>query len=230
MLIRISRPLEQKSPLYPGTPPPAIARFRSIEEGHSSSSSIISFHTHSGTHIDAPRHFCPGAAAVSDLLRAESIFTGVAILHLPMAGDTCIAAGDLEPLLPQIHGAHAILIRTGECMRRDRDPQGYATVHPWIHPAVPDLLRKHAPSLQLFGVDTISISSPGHREEGGACHRAFLCGSPPILLMEDIDLSDARLSGGGWSLHIYPWLLEFLDGIPVTAIAERPEGEVSPVR
>jgi arylformamidase len=229
MLIRISRPLEQGSPLYPGTPPPVIARFRSIEEGDSSSSSIISFHTHSGTHIDAPRHFCPGAAAVSDLLGAESIFTGVTILHIPRAGDACIAAGDLEPFLPQIHGAHAILIRTGDCMRRDRDPQGYATVHPWIHPAVPDLLRRNIPSLKLFGVDTISISTPAHREEGRACHRAFLCGLRPILLMEDIDLSDTRLSGGGWSLHMYPWLLEALDGIPVTAIAERPEGEGSPV-
>jgi len=178
MLIRISHPLEQGLPLYPGTPSLSIIPYRTFEKGDASSSSTITFHTHSGTHIDAPRHFCPGGSTIADLLRAESIFTHVTILPLPMAGDTCIAARDLEPFLPQIQEGQAILIRTGDCLRRERDPGGYGAVHPWIHPGIADFLREHAPSLRLFGLDAISISSPAHREEGRECHRAFLCGSP----------------------------------------------------
>ena len=220
-LIRISYPLKAGSPLYPGTPAPTRVPFRSIKKGDSSSSEIISLHTHSGTHIDAPCHFCPGGAGISDLLGAGTVFAPTVILPVPVEGDGCITGGDLEPFLRDIQGAQAVVLRTGDCLRRDRDPEGYAGVHPWVHPDVPEVLREHAPSLRLFGVDTISISSPLHREEGRSCHRAFLCSSPPVLLMEDIDLSDPRLEGGGWSLHVYPWLLEPLDGVPVVAVVNR---------
>jgi len=230
VLIRISHPLEAGSPLYPGTPAPTRAPYRSIERGDSSSSEIVSLHTHSGTHLDAPRHFCPGGAGVSDLLGAENVFAPTVILPIPVEGDGCVTGGGLEPFLRDLHEAQAVIIRTGDCLRRSRDPEGYAGVHPWIHPSVPDVLREHAPSLRLFGVDTVSVSSPLHREEGRSCHRAFLCASPPVLLMEDVDLSDPRLNGGGWSLRVYPWILERLDGVPVTAIAEREGTRGEPAR
>jgi len=220
MLIRISYPLETRSPLYPGTPPPSVAPFHTIGEGHASSSSTITFNTHSGTHIDAPSHFCPGGATVADLLGSEARFSPLLIIDLPRSGDACITPGDLTPFLPLLGEARAILVRTGSCKQRIEDPEGYATLHPWIHPELPDILRRHGPRLTLFGVDTISISSPSHREEGRACHRAFLCGSPPILILEDLDFSDPRFIGSGFQLHVYPWFREALDGIPVVVLAE----------
>lgn len=225
MLIRLSYPLETRSPLYPGTPPPSVAPFRTIGKGHASSSSTITFNTHSGTHIDAPLHFCPGGATVADILGAGRAFLPVGILQIPKTGDLCITSEDIEPFLPMLQGARAILVKTGEWQRRQQDPLGYAGSHPWIHPSIPDLLRERLSSLQLFGTDTISISSPIHREEGRACHRAFLCGSPPILILEDLDLSDPRLTGSGFMLHVYPWFREAVDGIPVVAIMEQVEKE-----
>jgi arylformamidase len=223
MLIRISYPLETGSPRYPGTPPPSVAPFRTIGENSASSSSTITFNSHSGTHIDAPLHFCPGGATVADVLGSGRVFSPVAILDLPRTGDVCITTGDLEPLVPKLQGARAVLVKTGEWERRQRDPAGYAGAHTWIHPGIPDFLRVHLPSIELFGMDTISISSPAHREEGRACHRAFLCGSPPVLIIEDLDLSDPRLTGTGFRLHVYPWFRGALDGIPVVALAEKTE-------
>lgn len=222
MLIRISYPLEKGSPLYPGTPPPSVTPYRTFAGGHASSSSTLSLNTHSGTHIDAPLHFCPGGAGVAEILGAGKEFSPLAILDLPGSGDSCITPADIGPLLPPAGEARALLIRTGDSLRRERDPAGYAGEHPWIHPGVPDLLRTRLPALGLFGMDTISIASPLHREEGRACHRAFLCGSPPVLLLEDLDLSDPRLAGPGFSLRIYPWFRESLDGVPVVALAEKP--------
>jgi arylformamidase len=225
VLIRLSYPLETGSPLYPGTPPPSVAPFHTIGKGHASSSSTITFNTHSGTHIDAPSHFCPGGATVADILGEGRAFSPVGILQIPKTGDLCIMPEDIEPFLPVVLGARAILIKTGEWQRRQKDPPGYTASHPWIHPGIPDLLRERLPSLQLFGIDAISISSPTYREEGGACHRAFLCGSPPILILEDLDLSDPGLTGDGWQIHIYPWLREPLDGVPVVVLAENGERE-----
>ncbi|MDD1663986.1 MAG: cyclase family protein [Methanomicrobiales archaeon] len=221
MLIRVSYPLERSSPLYLGTPPVSVAAHQSFAEGHASSSSNLSFNTHSGTHVDAPLHCCPGGAGVADLLGAGKVFSPLGVLDLPGTGDAGITPDDLGPLLLALGDVSALLLRTGDWRRRSVDPADYGFEHPWIHPGVPDLLRKQLPSLRIFGVDTISIGSPLHRDEGRACHRAFLCGSPPIMILEDLDLSDPRLAGHGFSLHVFPWFREPLDGIPVVAIAEK---------
>ena len=223
MLIRISYPLRTGSPLYPGTPPPTVLPYRTMGEGSTSSSSTISFNSHSGTHIDAPSHFCPEGATVADVLGAGKVFSPAGILDIAKPGDTCIAPNDIEPFLLKLRGVRALLVRTGEWERRVRDPAGYTGAHAWIHPAVPALLKEHLPTLQLVGTDAISISSPLHRDEGRACHRSFLCGSPPILILEDLDLSDPRLGGTGFNLSVYPWFSEAVDGIPVVAIMEQGE-------
>ncbi len=95
----------------------------------------------------------------------------------------------------------------------------YTTSHPWILPDVPEYLRETCPLLKVIGIDTISISNPSHREEGRASHRAFLCGEFPLLLLEDANLSDSRLVGNIFELHIYPWVINEVDATPVTVLA-----------
>jgi len=221
MLIQLSYPLETGSPLYPGTPPPSVVPHRALADGHASSSSTLSFNTHSGTHVDAPSHFCTGGATVADLLGAGRSFS-LGIAEVRKTGDACITPSDLKPFLPSLQGIEALLVRTGDWERRGRDPTAYTFEHPWIHPDVPALMRGHLPSLRIFGTDTISIASPLHRDEGRACHHSFLCGSPPCLVLEDLDLSDRRLAGRGFILHVLPWFREALDGVPVVALAEKP--------
>ncbi len=221
MLIRLSYPLERGSPMYPGTPQPEVRPHQTFAAGHTSSSSTLGFNTHSGTHVDAPLHFCPGGATIAGLLGAGKVYSPAAVIDLPRETDEPITPGDLGPLLPSLGDVVALLVRTGDWQRRVRDPADYSFEHPWIHPGVPDLLRTGIPSLRIFGVDTISVGSPLHRDDGRACHRAFLCGSPPIMILEDMDLSDPRLAGPLFALHVYPWFREPLDGIPVVAIAEK---------
>jgi len=221
MLIRISYPLERGSPMYPGTPPPLVTPYQSFAAGHTSSSSTLTFNTHSGTHLDAPLHFCPGGAGVAAILGSGTVFSPLAVLDLPGTGDACILPEDIGPVLPPLGNVGALLVRTGDWQRRASNPADYGFEHPWVHPGIPDLLRANLPTLRIFGTDTISIGSPLHRDEGRACHRAFLCGSPPILILEDLDLSDSRLAGEGFALHVYPWFREALDGVPVVAIAEK---------
>jgi kynurenine formamidase len=72
----------------------------------------------------------------------------------------------------------------------------------------------------VFGTDTISISSPKYRSEGQECHRAFLCGDNPILLAEDLKLSDPVLTSATLKMTVHPLLIDDLDGIPIHAFAE----------
>lgn len=83
---------------------------------------------------------------------------------------------------------------------------------------IPDTLRRLFPNLKLYGSDTISASSPLYRDEGHAAHRGFLCDEKqPILLLEDINLNLVTPSLSAFTLTLYPFFDEGLDGSPFFA-------------
>lgn len=219
MIIHVSYPLEKFSPLYPGSPEVSFNPIRSIANNDSANTSLFSFGNHSGTHIDVPLHFCGNGFSVLEMLNAENVFSPAICIDIAKELGSSISKADIEPFVEQISDAEALLIRTGFFRYRQDQSDVYTTSHPWIHPDVPDYLREICPQLKVVGIDTISISNPSHREEGRAAHRAFLCGDFPLLLLEDADLSDSRLAGNRFELHIYPWIVDEVDATPVVALA-----------
>jgi len=220
MIFALSYSLTADSPLYPNTPRPEVRTLRSLDRGDSATTSTITFSTHAGTHVDVPRHFCPGGAGVQDLIPGPVSFFPAHCLDLHLAESREIGIPDLQAAIPQVRDAGALVVRTGWGTVRAGDPGRYTTDHPWISPDLPQFLRDACPRLRLFGLDQVSVSSPLHREAGHACHRSFLCGGRPVLLLEDLDLSDRRLAGP-FRLHLFPCFTGALDGVPVTVIAER---------
>ena len=76
-------------PIWPGNPPFELERVNKIEDGASSNVSKLSIGAHTGTHVDAPVHFIPGAPGV-DTLPLE-VLTGqakVVALDLPTGNIT----------------------------------------------------------------------------------------------------------------------------------------------
>ena len=222
MLIPLSFPLTRTSPLYPGTPAPAIEPVPPRSPSGSSRTSILALHSHSGTHIDLPPHVCNGDGGDLPLTPRALAFFPARCISLDVDSSSAVTPGHLKPNLPLIRDAQALLIRTGSALLRSTDPGRYASSHPRVDPSVPAWLRAECPGLRLFGIDAISIADPSHREEGRACHRGFLCDAPPILLLEDADLSDSRLLDRPFTLRLHPFLAEWIDGIPVVALAEIP--------
>ena len=210
--------MEKQSPLYPGSPEVSFSSVRSISNNDSANTSLFSFGNHSGTHIDVPLHFCGNGSSVVGILGVENVFSPAICINIAKEPNSYICKADFEPFSEQIHDVEALLIRTGFFRYRQDQSDVYTTSHPWIHPDVPDYLREICPQLKVVGIDTISISNPSHREEGRAAHRAFLCGDFPLLLLEDTDLSDSRLAGNRFELHIYPWIVDEVDATPVTVL------------
>jgi arylformamidase len=220
MLIPISYPLNRKTPLYPGTEPLAITPTRSLEREDAENESRIVFSSHTGTHIDLPRHSCPGGGSVRVLLAPEAVFEPARCIEIPRTGEEPIRIHDLLPHLDVVRNARALFVKTGSSRLRESDPEAYAKAHPWVHPEVPGFLRMQNPALRLLGIDTISIATPSYPEEGAKVHRAFLCNHPHIFLLEDVDLSYGRLLGEPWILRLYPVVFDDLDAVPVVALAE----------
>lgn len=226
MLIHVSYPLEKLSPLYPGSPEVSFNPVRSIANKDSANTSMLSFGSHSGTHIDAPLHFCDNGFSVAEMLNAENIFSPSICIEISKKPDLYICKADIEPFAEQISDAQALLIRTGFFRYRQSQSDLYTTSHPWIQPDVPEYLREICPQLKVIGLDTISISNPSHREEGRAAHRSFLCSKSPLLLLEDANLFDPRLAGNRFKLIIYPWIIDEVDATPVTALVALNEDDI----
>jgi len=220
MLIPISYPLNRKTPLYPGTEPLAITPTTAIEKGDVENKSRIAFSSHSGTHIDLPRHFCPGGGSVRSLLAPEAVFEPARCIAVPKTGAEPIRIYDLLPHLDAIRTSRALFVRTGSGRVRETNPDAYARAHPWVHHEVPGFLRMENPGLRLFGIDAISVATLGEPEAGAEAHRGFLCGAPPIFVIEDADLSYGRLLEEPWILRVYPVVFDDLDAVPVVALAE----------
>jgi kynurenine formamidase len=220
MLKRISYPLSPRSPAYPGTPDISRADGKSIDKGDSANTSLLTLSTHAGTHIDAPRHFCHGGKTTREVLFDQLTVFPVYSVDIPVKPGAAIRIADLEHYAAKIPDAKGLLIRTGMFRIRASEPNRYCNDHPWIHPEVPAFLRAACPTLVLFGTDTISISNPQFRNEGRECHREFLCKDNPILLAEDLDLSDPGFIACRFSITIYPWIVDDLDGVPVHVFAD----------
>jgi arylformamidase len=66
-LIDVSVPIDAKLPTYPGNTPFLLEPIKRIADGGSSNVSSLHLGAHTGTHVDAPRHFFDGGAGTEAL-------------------------------------------------------------------------------------------------------------------------------------------------------------------
>ncbi len=71
-------------PVWPDHPPIALDTVKSIDRGGSSNVSLLHIGTHTATHVDAPRHFIPGASGI-DGTGPEVLLGPARLFQLPEA-------------------------------------------------------------------------------------------------------------------------------------------------
>src|SRR5947199_8344111 len=77
-LYDISVPVMNGGVVYPGNPEIHIALQQDMSAGGSSNVSLLTIGSHTGTHVDAPRHMIPDGAGVESL--SLETLTGPALL------------------------------------------------------------------------------------------------------------------------------------------------------
>lgn len=83
------------APVYDGDPETTIERLKSIDDGDECNLSMISMCVHSGTHIDAPLHFCSDGNAVNSI-RLNTFYGKCTVISV----DGILTGEDMERLLP----------------------------------------------------------------------------------------------------------------------------------
>src|ERR671915_2127976 len=66
-LFDITVPVREGMPIYEGDPPVNLTAHASMAAGDLANVSRLDFGVHTGTHVDAPAHFLPGAGGVETL-------------------------------------------------------------------------------------------------------------------------------------------------------------------
>lgn len=216
--IYLSHFLDTMTPAYGGGETFQSVPVRSMEHNDSCNTAQWTLPSHVGTHIDCPRHFCLSGKTLTDFPARFWVFRAVYVLDISPIGShqqINLASLPLESIPPDVD---LLFIKTGFGKMR-QDPI-YWKSNPAFSPELADGLRKHFPKLRVMGFDTISLSSWTNRDLGRAAHEAFLDDHRPILLLEDMDLSQVKYSTSFLHVIVSPLLVAQADGAPCTVLAE----------
>jgi len=194
-LIDLTRSLSPETMVFPGDP---SVRFSTIDaEGATITS--LSLCSHSGTHIDAPRHYCTDGAGI-DKVPLMHLVGRCRVIDLRGAGDE-ISAADLEE---RICGATRVLIRT-----RFSGETAFDQHYPALSSGAATLLCRE--KVVCIGIDTPSVE----RFTGdGSVHRLLL--GDGVAIIELLDLEG--VAEGEYWLMALPLPLKGLDGAPARVV------------
>ena len=195
----ISLPIRAGMPIYPGNPPVRIRPLRS----KTSYLSEITFGSHTGTHVDAPRHAKKTWVGV-DALPLRRLVGPCRVLDLTRV-KTCLTVRDFRTA--RVRKGERILARTKNSKRGFevfRDDYVYLESEAAAFLAKKDIL--------LFGIDSLSVKKRGSTDNRP--HTKLLGQGIPIA--EGLDLS--RVKAGRYFLAILPLNIRGGDGAPARAI------------
>jgi arylformamidase len=190
--------------VYPGNPPIQIAPQQAIAKGGSSNVSSVAFGSHTGTHVDAPKHFFDDGMAVDAL--PLDVLMGPAML-VCMQPDV-MAVGEQHLRMFELKGHTRILIATRNSgFIRDG---GFVGDYTYLAPDGAAYLA--ALGVKLVGIDYLSVEQfhSGHHQT----HRTLL--ERGIVIVEGLDLSQPAM--GPYELVVLPLRLVGLDGAPARAV------------
>src|SRR5947209_17748436 len=105
-LIDVTVPLDAHVPTYPGNTPVSLEPTKRIARGESSNVSSLHLSAHTGTHVDAPRHFFDDGVG-ADALPLELLFGQARVIEV-----TSRHIGPEELSQVELAGAVRLLIKT----------------------------------------------------------------------------------------------------------------------
>ncbi|CAG0940825.1 partial Kynurenine formamidase, partial [Anaerolineae bacterium] len=110
----ISYLLSEQAPVWPGNPPSVKTEvFQAIARGDAANTTLLHLFSHSGTHIDSPRHFNEAGALGWQVPIERYIFFRPRIITIPKPSGGLIALAELEPHRAQLAEADLALLMTG---------------------------------------------------------------------------------------------------------------------
>jgi arylformamidase len=205
-LLDVSVPLDAALASYPGNTPYSLEPIKRIARGDSSNVSTLHMSAHSGTHVDAPRHFFDAAPGVEGL--ALEMLCGRARV-IELTTRKAVTAEDLAP--HDLSEDVRVLIKTHNSRlwgspEFQRDFIGVAE-------SGAKYLVEHG--IKVIGVDYLSVEA--FKAPGAPAHHVLLGGG--TIVIEGLNLRD--IEPGIYELLCLPLLAVGSDGAPARVVLRR---------
>ena len=199
-LIDISRPIGEKTAVWPGDTPFSRKWVMAIDEGCSCNTSTITLTTHIGAHTDAPRHFLEGEPTI-DQVPLEKYIGPCRVVHI--RDPEAVTLADLEGI--DLANEQRLLFRTPSDLDDEewRDDFHYISL---------EVAQAAAAGTLLLGIDTPSVDPMTSKTLDA--HKSLLSGG--VAILEGIDLRE--VPEGRYELIALPLKIADGDASPVRAI------------
>jgi arylformamidase len=203
----ISVPLKQGMNYLSIDPvPPKIYRYSDVDLGSKVTMTMLEIISHTGTHIDAPRHFIPGGSTISDMALDATI--GPARV-LEIKDPQKIKVPELKK--HNIKKGERILCKTRNSPTVYESPR---FIEDYVYLDADAATYLAEKQIMLFGLDCITIGYFKDEESIVKTHQSLL--SAGIYIMEDCALGN--VPPGEYELLCLPLLMYHGDAGPCRAI------------
>ena len=203
LLYDVTRPLSPSTPVYPGDPAVDLSPLAQLAWGDAANVSRLTLSSHSGTHIDAPRHFFDQGASI-EALDLELLIGPVRVCE--MSSRSHLTAADVRQL--DLDGVSRILFKTSNSALWQRTE--FCADYLALTPEAAQVLIERG--VRLVGIDYLSVDA--FECDDFPVHRALL--SAGVVILEGLDLS--AVPAQDYELCALPLLLEDGDGAPARVI------------
>jgi arylformamidase len=202
----VSMPIVTGGLIYPGNPAISITAQQAIAEGGSSNVSRLDFGSHTGTHVDAPKHFFDDGAGV-DSIPLEILMGPARLLAF---GDAVTSIGETELAAHELTGVTRVLLKTRNSRWLATGSAEFHKDYTYLAPDGAEYLARLG--VRLVGVDYLSVEQfhSGHHRT----HRTLL--GHGIVIVEGLLLNEPP--AGDYHFRCLPLKLAGLDGAPARAV------------
>lgn len=205
-LLDVSVPLVAGLPAFPGNPDFELQPVKRISEGGSSNVSRLVMGTHTGTHVDAPKHFIDGGAGV-EALRLDLLIGRTRVVEIMRRGGIgpgeLAAAGLREDLRVLLKTPNSALWQSG-VFHED-----------YAHVTADGARYLVDQGVKVVGIDYLSVEQ--FRKPGAPAHRMLL--SNGVIIIEGLNLAEA--DPGMYEMYCLPLPVTGGDGAPARVVLKR---------
>lgn len=204
-ILDISLPLHRDLPVWPGSPGMRLTSLASLDAGDEVNVSQLEIELHTGTHVDAPRHFLADGPTV-ERLDLAALIGEATVAHLTET--QAVTPADLESLdLPP--STRRLLLRTRNSDLWARHDRHFRPDFVALTAAAARWIAER--EIRLLGVDYLSVQRFGDDPQ---THRVLLAAG--VVIVEGLDLS--AVAPGTYELICLPLPLVGAEGAPARAI------------
>ena len=209
-LYDVSVTVSSSMALWPGDPPVVVEQTATIAE-HGYAVSRLSFGSHTGTHLDAPRHMMEKGLP-ADRIPLETLIGAALVFEVEPEDGVAIHTGDLVALgIPR--DTTRLLLKTRNSDLWGTGPQLFEEHYVALTKRAAHWIADRG--VKLLGFDYLSVDP--YLSDGAPAHHELLRAG--IVILEGLNLS--AVPAGVYQLVALPLKTVAADGAPVRAILIR---------